>query len=108
MKKRLPQKIQGCKPCGSCILIEQLEDGDLMDGKVIIPDTKTPLNLPQGYILALGPEVPKNYGFKVGDRVLLQGTSNPVPDFDLGRPLALVEPHTVRAILEEETVFSDD
>lgn len=108
MKVRLPQKIQGCQPCGSCILVEQLGDQELSNGSVILPTSGTSIHLPQGYILAIGPEVPENYGFEVGDRVLLQGTSNPVPNFGQDRELALVEPHTVRAVLEEKVVYKEE
>jgi hypothetical protein len=41
-----------------------------------------------------------NYGFNVGDRVVISGNATPVPDYDSSdREKVLVEPFAIKAVL---------
>lgn len=88
-------------PVGNQVLVERLNEDELVASSVIISNKTTPSN--QGYILAIGPLVVKDYGLKVGDRVLLQGSFVPVPNFTKSnREQNLVFPDMIKAILHEE------
>jgi hypothetical protein len=97
--------ITGCLPTGSCVLVELLTTQELQGTYLYVPeDAKGGGECPQAYVLNIGPKVPADIGFKIGDRVMLQGTgANPVPDFRGGnsRKMNLVEPHLIRAVLVE-------
>lgn len=89
------------EPVGNQVLVERLNEDELISSSVILSNKTTPSN--QGYVLGIGPLVVKDYGLKVGDRVLLQGSFVPVPDFSKnGREQNLVYPDMIKAILHEE------
>lgn len=93
--------VVGVAPVGNQVLVERLNEDELVASSVIISNKTTPSN--QGYILAIGPLVVKDYGLKVGDRVLLQGSFVPVPNFTKSnREQNLVFPDMIKAILHEE------
>ena len=103
-------KVSGCKPVGTCVLIELLTKQEMQGSKTLfIPEEggKNNEECQQAYVLDIGPKVPTDVGFKVGDRVMLQGIgANPVPNYrgDGARKMNLVEPHIIRAVLTEAGV----
>ena len=96
-------KITAIRPIGSGILVEILTPQELLETKMIISE-KTEMNSPpQARILEIGPSLPKDWCIKVGDRVLLQGSFVPMPRLNKEhRNRAIVEIHSIKAILEEE------
>lgn len=96
-------KIKKCRPTGSMILIENLSSQEALGTTLHVQDGAA-AGAPQAYVLAVGPTFqPDIYGFNVGDRVLVQGTFVPVPNYDNNRRLrGLVDPVTVKAVLEEK------
>lgn len=95
--------IKGIKPTGSQILIEMLTVQELANTPITISD-KTDLKVPlQGYVRATGPGYrPDDWGFKVGDRVLISGTGVPAPNFSgNSRDSFLMEPYAIRSVLLE-------
>ena len=93
--------IKGVKPVGTQVLVEKLSAQEITSSTILIDEDATMAGAPQGYVKDLGPKVPEDHGIKVGDRVVLTGNYTPVPDFGNGRPLMLVDPHQIKAILEE-------
>jgi co-chaperonin GroES (HSP10) len=93
--------VVGVEPFGNQVLVERLNEDELLGSSVIISNKTTPSN--QGYVLAIGPLVVKDYGLKVGQRVLLQGSFVPVPNFTKSeREQNLVYPDMIKAVLHEE------
>jgi len=99
-------RIIECKPVGFNVLVEMLTPNELLNTKLTLTGSDAKGIAPQAYILAIGPGVPiDQYGFKVGDRVLLQGTYVPVPELDeADRKCGLVEPHNIKATLIESNL----
>jgi len=104
---RVPAVV-GVNPCGSQVLVELLTAQEAL-GTILQIDSSASVNgAPQGYVIALGPKVPEDYGFKVGNRVTLNGNYTPLPEgqkFDRRnshRPWILVEPHQIKAVFVEE------
>ena len=98
-------KIISCKPVGSAVLIEHLTDNEMMGTNLVLAKSSAKtVEIQQAYVLAVGPHYDeKIFGFKVGDRVTVSGSYNPLPKFyDGQRELGIVEPHAIRAILVEE------
>ena len=101
-------KVKDVMPVGTQILVELLTPEEIMGPtKLHIPEgaSKNAINgAPQGYILKIGPKVDENWGFKVGQRVVMSGGYVPLPESTSpnGRPRACVEPHIVKAVLIEE------
>jgi co-chaperonin GroES (HSP10) len=104
--------VRAVKPLGGQVLVEVYDESELSDSSIILPDNakgKGSLGVggaPQGRVLDIGPGLPKEFGVKIGDRVLLQGSFVPLPKLmdqrDGDRERALVEPHTIKAILLED------
>lgn len=104
--------IKAVKPLGGQILVEIFTEDEVSESKLLLPDNaknKGGLGVggaPQGRVLDIGPGLSSDYGIKVGDRVLLQGSFVPLPKLsdrrDGDRERALVEPHTVKAVLLED------
>lgn len=95
--------ITGVKPCGSQVLVEILTPQELMNTPITISD-KTDLKVPlQGYIRAVGPGVKvEDWGFKVGDRVLISGGGVIAPNYnDCHRDSFFMEPHAIKSVLAE-------
>ena len=104
---RVPS-IVGVNPCGTQVLVELLTAQEAL-GTVLQIDSSASVNgAPQGYVLAIGPKVSTDLGFKQGDRVTLHGNYTPVPEGqkldrkNTHRPLILVEPHHIKAVFVEE------
>jgi len=92
--------ITGVVPLGNQVLVERLSEGELSGSSLIIEVQDKPSN--QAYVLAMGPQVNKEYGLKIGDRVLLQGSFVPVPVYgDSKRERNLVFPDMIKAILTQ-------
>lgn len=89
-----------CKPCGSQVLLEMLTVQEMM-GTELIMTNKKPVGEYQAVVLAVGPSVKNDdWGFKVGDRVLLSGNGVPVPDFNnSGKDKVLMDPFSIRGVL---------
>ncbi len=92
--------VSGVKPVGSQILVEFLTTQEALGTKLHVGE-ETKAGAPQGYVKALGPRVDKDWGINVGDRVLCSGSFTPCPEVKSDRMLGLVEPHVIKAILEE-------
>lgn len=100
----LTPKIKGVKPCGSQILVEMLTVQELAGTSLAISD-KTDLKVPmQGYIRATGPAFKADdWGFGVGDRVLISGGGVLAPNYDdCHRDRFFMEPHSVKSVLLEQ------
>ena len=96
-------KIVGVKPTGSQIMIELLTAQEVLGTTMLVNDDQADVGSPQAYVVAFGPGVKvDDISFKVGDRVLLQGSYVPIPKFDSNpRRKGLVEMHGIKAVLEE-------
>jgi co-chaperonin GroES (HSP10) len=94
------KKIKNVKPAAYSILVEMLSEKELTNSALILSNIDKDSN--QGYIVGVGPLVDKKSGFKNGQRVILQGKYNPVPNpTDSGRVWGVVQIHDIKAILEE-------
>lgn len=92
--------IKAIIPVGNQVLVERLTESELSTSSLHLTGGEKSSN--QGYVLALGPQVNREYGIKVGDRVLLQGNFVPVPNFDDSkREKNLLLPDYIKAILVE-------
>ena len=97
-------KIASVKPCGSQVLVEMLTAQELANTPITISE-KTDLKVPlQGYIRATGPGFKsEDWGFKVGDRVLISGGGVIAPNYDeCHRDRFFMEPHAIKSVLVEE------
>lgn len=98
------RKVTGIKAVGSTILVEMLSPEEAAGSHLVTMGKST-----QARIVDIGPAlnvVEGKYGFKVGSRVLLQGTFVPVPKFpnsDDQRELGIVDAHMIKCVFEEET-----
>jgi len=99
------KKIKDVKPTGSQVLVELLSAQEAIGTNLIIEGDSAHTGAPQAYVLDAGPTCsPENWGFKVGDRVLLQGKHVPLPNLpEWTRMRSLVEPTMIKAVLVEET-----
>lgn len=101
-------KLKAVKPFGSTILVEMLNADEALGTKIYV-NKDAQVGAPQAYVLALGPKLAsEDVGLKVGDRVMLQGSYVPIPNFDGNkRQRGVVELHNVKAVLVEEEVGTD-
>lgn len=95
--------VKGVVPCGSQVLLEVLTPQELMNTVLSVgssADPKVPL---QAYVRAIGPAFKsEDWGFKIGDRVLLSGSGVMAPNWNENhRDSFLMEPHAVKAVLPE-------
>lgn len=104
--RRVPA-IKGVRPAGSSLLVEMLNSDEILNTDFYVGDADIG-GPPQAYIVAVGPGLKdkidngENIWLNVGDRVLLQGTFVPVPNWDNHhRERGLVEFHNIKAIIEE-------
>ncbi len=96
-------KITGVKPCGSQVLVEVLTVQELANTPITISE-KTDLKVPlQGYVRATGPGYKGDeWGFKIGDRVLISGGGVMAPNYDeCHRDRFFMEPHAIKSVLSE-------
>jgi hypothetical protein len=72
----------------------------MLGTKIIVNEASKTMRDFQAIVLATGPLLKEDYGFKVGDRVLLSGNGTPVPNFDnCERERILMEPYCIKAVL---------
>ena len=102
------KKIGSVKPLGSQVLIELLtyDEQHPQEGALITNANKKfgKDEARHGWVRAIGPCVKDtDWTFKVGDRVLINGSGTPVPKFvgHNDREWVLLEPYTLKAVLEE-------
>ena len=97
-------KIVGVRPIGSQVLVEILTVQELSNTNITISE-KTNLQVPlQGYIVAVGPGFKSvDWGYDVGDRVLISGGGVIAPTYDdTHRDRFFMEPTAVKSVLVEE------
>lgn len=101
VKKNVVKNVVSITPVGNQVLVERLNESELINSSLLISTNSSPSN--QGYVLALGPMVSKEYNIQVGDRVFLQGSYVPLPNFDdSNREKNLLYPDMIKAVLNEE------
>jgi len=100
--------ISSVRPCGTQVLVELLTAQEALGTILQIDSSASVSGAPQGYVMAVGPKVADDLGFKVGDRVTLHGNYTPVPEGqkfkrkNSHRPWILIEPHQIKAVFVEE------
>jgi len=93
-------KIKEIIPTGNQVLVERLKASEVNPSSVVLSSGDEDSN--QAYILALGPQVSKEYGIKVGDRVFLQGSFVPAVGLDNDvRQKNLIYADMIKAVLIE-------
>jgi len=97
------KSIVDVKPVMSQVLVEMLTAQEAMNTILTVKEDSD-YGAPQGYVLAMGPSAkPEEMGFKVGDRVVLQGSFVPLPNYDgHSRQRGVLEPHNIKAVLVED------
>lgn len=94
------KKVTDVRAIGTTILLEMLSPEEAA-GSHLATTGKSQ----QGRILDIGPSIETDkWGFKIGQRVLLQGSFVPVPRFPNGdqRELVVVDPHMIKCSFVEE------
>lgn len=95
------------KATGTNVVVELLEANEILglEGTIVLPK-KTKVPALQGVILDIGPQLAtSDYGFKVGDRVVLDGAFVPVPrynDRSSERDICVFAPHSIKCVLDVE------
>lgn len=100
---KVPQVV-GVRPCGSQVLFEALTVQELANTNIVISE-KTEIRVPlQGYIRAVGPGFKsEDWGYTVGDRVLISGGGVVAPNYDgTHRERFFMEPTAIKSVLVEE------
>jgi hypothetical protein len=102
MRLRKAGSIVAVKATGSGVLVEMLKADEALGTKLYVGNNAT--SPPQGFVIDIGPSLKsEEWGIKVGDRVLLQGSFVPLPKFGDGtRDLGMVEPHAIKCVLIED------
>jgi hypothetical protein len=89
---------------GHGVLVEHLTPQESMGTMLSVSD-RSQVVYYQAFVQQIGPMVkPDEWGFKVGDRILLSGNSVPVPrrkDDMNPRNLGVIDPTSIRCILKE-------
>jgi hypothetical protein len=96
-------KITGYKPVASQILIEILTAQEVSGTKIYV-EKDVKLGAPQAYIRGFGPSFkPEDWGYNMGDRVVLTGNFTPLPKIDDNDPhqWGVIEPTSIKAVLLE-------
>jgi co-chaperonin GroES (HSP10) len=95
------KNVSHVKPAGNQVLLELLTAQEVLGTKIIVNESKAYKEF-QAIVLAEGPLAKcDQYGFKIGDRVILSGNGVPVPNLDnTGRDRVLMEPNCVKAVLD--------
>ena len=96
-------KISHVKPCGATVLVEILTEQEMLNTSLTLSST-TKIQAPlQGYIRAVGPAFKaSDYGFDIGDRVLISGAGVMAPNYDsCHRDRYFMEPYAIKSILVE-------
>ena len=103
MKNKEVSKVKDIVPIGTQVLIETLTQQEILGTRIQLPEDEVgKKQAPQGYVVSIGPKVQTDWGFGVGDRVIVTGNYTPVPEFKKNnRSLILVDPHQIKAVLKE-------
>ena len=103
--EKVTKKITGITPVGSQVLVELLTYPEQHPSTVATSNKFAKDEARHGWVRKMGPSVKKeDWCFKeVQDRVLINGNGTPVPRFIEGneREWVLLEPYTLKAVLEE-------
>jgi co-chaperonin GroES (HSP10) len=94
------RKIKKIVPVGNQVLVERLKVSELSPSSILSVNSEEYSN--QAIVLAIGPMAPKDYGVKVGDRVVLQGSFVPFLLDGDDRQKNLIFPDMIKAVLIEE------
>lgn len=97
--------ITAVHPTASRVLIEIIELRELIKTELHLPEGMTADDgAPQAYIIELGPNVPKDSCYTVGQRIYWEGKGTPVQDprCKKNRIRALLEFSNIKAIIDEE------
>lgn len=99
-----PSKVTGVRPVASQVLLELLTQQEMMNTKFFVGNKRPSDGAYQAYVLAVGPSLKQeDWGFKVGDRVIISGGGVPVPVYgETERERVLMEPTSIKAVLSEE------
>lgn len=96
--------VVNAKAPGTMILVEMLNAQEVAGTKLLLGHNSKPAT-PQAYILDIGPALKaEDWGIKVGDRVIVQGTYVPVPQYrgSNSRELGIVQAHDIKCVLQED------
>lgn len=102
----MPGKILNVRAASSQILVEILTPKEA-SGSFLSLGEDVDMGAPQAYILDIGPALLEtaNLGFKIGDRVVLQGKYVPMPKPEgQKRVLGIIEIASIKAVLDEESI----
>lgn len=97
--------ITAVHPTASRVLIEIIEARELIKTELHLPEgTAADDGAPQAYIIELGPNVPEDSYYVVGQRIYWEGKGTPVQDprCKPNRLRALLEFSNIKAIIDEE------
>ena len=75
----LPE-IVDVKAYGSYVFVEVLTPAEVLQTKLTL-STNTTVPVNEAYVLDVGPQVPKDYGLSVGDRVFIDGGITFAPNY---------------------------
>ncbi len=97
------KRIVGIQPTGSQVLVELLTQQEIYNTKMSLPN-KRAMDEFQGFVRGVGPALKlEDWGFKIGDRVVISGGGVPVPNYDkIERERVLMEPHSIKGVLVQE------
>lgn len=97
--------VKAVHPTASRVLIEIIEARELIKTDLHLPEgVAGDDGAPQAYIIELGPGVPEECEYKVGQRIYWEGKGTPVQDprGKHNRLRALLEFSNIKALIEEE------
>jgi hypothetical protein len=102
VKSQTP-KVTAIHPYGGTLLVEILNPDEILGTSLYIDKDAKVGSLPQAYVVEVGSGLKEDVGLKIGDRVMLQGKYNPVENIgsNTDRQWAIIELHSVKAVLEE-------
>ncbi len=98
------KKIVNVSPVGSQVLVELLTYDEQNPSCLKTTGKFAKDEARHGWVRKIGPNVKStDWSFNVGDRVLINGSGTPVPKFEAGNDheWVLLEPYTLKAVLEE-------
>lgn len=99
--QKVPEVVDA-RPAGGLVMVELLTPQEILGTSLHVGEN-TVAGAPQGYILELGPRLEGGWGFKKGDRVVLSGNFTPLPEVERShRPIAILDPNCIKAVLVEE------
>lgn len=99
-------KVCGVVPCGNQVFVEMLTDEETLGTTIKVMSSTGKAKREeayQAYVLAVGPAIGTDCGFKVGDRVMFSTSAfTPAPKYDNGeRQRGTLDPSAIKAVLLE-------